>query len=54
MDIDDEAREALYRKIAEVAPRVNTPSNLRDLCEAWAWLRSPSSPHGGSMDVTAR
>ncbi len=43
----DEAREAILKEIAERAPTVGSAGQLRDLAEAFAWVISPSQPHGG-------
>jgi hypothetical protein len=51
MATKEETREALYDRIAELAPKVSTPKGVNELAEAFAWLTSPAQPHGGSTQT---
>jgi hypothetical protein len=46
----DEVRQAIYDSIVAAADTQNAVA-LRDLAEAFAWLRSPSQSHGGGASV---
>jgi hypothetical protein len=47
----NEAREALFRRIATLAERETRPLALLRLAEAWAWAAKPDQVHGQSTIV---
>ena len=44
-------REEILKAIARAAMQTDHPPYIKDLAEAFAWLRSPGQPHGGSVQV---
>lgn len=46
MSKEDEAREALLAKIAQLAPNQNGAVGTLRLAEAYAYVVAPNQPHG--------
>ncbi|SMD24223.1 hypothetical protein SAMN05660733_07681 [Lentzea albidocapillata] len=48
----DQARAALLKQIAVLAPKMNSGHSIAQLAEAYAWCKYPNQPHGGGAAVS--
>jgi hypothetical protein len=51
-DACDAAKLAILERIAKSAPSTSSGAVIANLAEGYAWLDSPSQPHGGSASST--